>query len=418
MLSLEMIREAAVLLQGRFRRTELMHSHYFSDLIGLPVYFKCENLQRSGSFKVRGACYFMSRQPAEKLVAGVVTASAGNHAQGVALSAARLGVPATVVMPENTPLAKVQATRGYGARVILQGTVFDEALEEARRLESSGGLLYVPPFDDPLIMAGQGSVGLEIVEDLPDVGTADIAGTVRCHCRSGRGAVQQTCGQAGCAAFGGTPHDLSQTGDIVQVVPSGQFQEGQPLFRHPLPGDGQHPVGAPGDVGEEFGDVPAQADQDVPAIVRRRHDRIILVQGCKGLADEGGGQIGAVGADDHHLSRPFGKPGGKSLSQPLTEVGAPLLCQWHIWKAVPEVATLPPIKEHAGPRAPGGKVDGLLQAAAIEFGGLQGRQRGAQAGLDPSRLRLFGKNAQNRHACHGSGVVFAPSVRGGNSTMA
>jgi threonine dehydratase len=171
MISLEMIREAAVLLQGRFRRTELMHSHYFSDLIGLPVYFKCENLQRSGSFKVRGACYFMSRQPAEKLVAGVVTASAGNHAQGVALSAARLGVPATVVMPENTPLAKVQATRGYGARVILQGTVFDEALEEARRLESSGGLLYVPPFDDPLIMAGQGSVGLEIVEDLPDVET-------------------------------------------------------------------------------------------------------------------------------------------------------------------------------------------------------------------------------------------------------
>ncbi|MDK2848832.1 MAG: threonine dehydratase [Desulfuromonadales bacterium] len=81
MISLEMIREAAVLLQGRFRRTEWMHSHYFSDLIGLPVYFKCENLQRSDSFKVRGACYFMSRQPAEKLVAGVVAAPAGNHAQ-------------------------------------------------------------------------------------------------------------------------------------------------------------------------------------------------------------------------------------------------------------------------------------------------------------------------------------------------
>lgn len=171
MLTLEQVREAAVTLGGQFRRTELMHSHFFSERIGLPVYFKCENLQRSGSFKVRGAFYFMSRQPAARLAAGVVTASAGNHAQGVALSAARHGVAATVVMPENTPLAKVLATRGYGAEVILHGTVFDEALGEARRLEKSRGLLYVPPFDDPLIMAGQGTVGLEIVEDLPTVDT-------------------------------------------------------------------------------------------------------------------------------------------------------------------------------------------------------------------------------------------------------
>lgn len=171
MLSLTQIRAAADALQGQFRRTELIHSHFFSEQIGLPLYFKCENLQRSGSFKVRGAFHFMARQPAQRLAAGVVTASAGNHAQGVALSAARLGVAATVVMPENTPLAKVQATRGYGAEVVLHGTVFDDAQEEALRLQHTHDLLYVPPFDHPLIMAGQGTIGLEIIEDLPDVDT-------------------------------------------------------------------------------------------------------------------------------------------------------------------------------------------------------------------------------------------------------
>lgn len=171
MLALTQIQEAAAALQGRFRRTELIHSNYFSERVDLPVYFKCENLQRSGSFKVRGAFNFMSRQSASRLAAGVVTASAGNHAQGVALSAARLGVSSTVVMPENTPLAKVQATRAYGAEVVIHGAVFDEALEEALRLKKEYGLLYVPPFDDFLVMAGQGTVGLEIVEDLPDVDT-------------------------------------------------------------------------------------------------------------------------------------------------------------------------------------------------------------------------------------------------------
>jgi len=174
MLAFAQIQAAAAALQGRFRRTELIHSHFFPEQVGLPIYFKCENLQRSGSFKVRGAFHFMSRQPANRLAGGVVTASAGNHAQGVALSAAHLGVAATVVMPENTPLAKVEATRGYGAHVVLHGTLFDEALEEALRLEKEKNLLYVPPFDDPLVMAGQGTVGLEIVEDLPDVDTVMV----------------------------------------------------------------------------------------------------------------------------------------------------------------------------------------------------------------------------------------------------
>lgn len=171
MIDLAAVEAAAVIVGGRFRRTELIHSHYFSDRTGIPLYFKCENLQRTGSFKVRGAGHFLLRQAPEDLARGVVTASAGNHAQGVALSASSLGVTAQVVMPESTPLAKVQATRHYGARVLLHGSCFDEALAEARRLEREEGLLYVPPFDDPLVMAGQGTVALEVLEDLPEVDT-------------------------------------------------------------------------------------------------------------------------------------------------------------------------------------------------------------------------------------------------------
>lgn len=171
MLDLSAIREAAATLKGRCRRTELIHSHYFSERLGTPVYFKCENLQRTGSFKIRGAFNFLAHQPPDTLRGGVVTASAGNHAQGVAFAASRLQVPALVVMPENTPLAKVLATRDYGAEVILHGTAFDDAVERAKALEKQRNLLYVPAFDHPLIMAGQGTVGLEIVEELPEAET-------------------------------------------------------------------------------------------------------------------------------------------------------------------------------------------------------------------------------------------------------
>jgi len=171
MLELSAIRDAAALLKGRIRRTELIHSHYFSERLGHPLYFKCENLQRTGSFKIRGALNFLSHQPLESLRCGVVTASAGNHAQGVALAALQMNIPAVVVMPENTPLAKILATRDYGAEVSLHGATFDDSAERARELEREKGLVYVPAFDHPLIMAGQGTVALEILEDLPDTDT-------------------------------------------------------------------------------------------------------------------------------------------------------------------------------------------------------------------------------------------------------
>lgn len=171
MFDLDAIRAAQTTLQGRFRRTELIHSHYFSERLGYPLFFKCENLQRTGSFKIRGALNFLENQPAKRLHNGLITASAGNHAQGVAFAATQAGIPALVVMPENTPIAKILATRDYGAEVMLHGSNYDEAAVLARQLEEDRGMLYVPAFDDELIMAGQGTVGLEIMADLADAET-------------------------------------------------------------------------------------------------------------------------------------------------------------------------------------------------------------------------------------------------------
>ncbi len=165
----DLIREAYDRLKKRVRRTELIYSHYYTEKLGLPLYFKCENLQRTGSFKIRGALNFMTAQPREALANGVITASAGNHAQGVAFAADLLGVKATVYMPEITPPQKVQSTRDYGADVVLVGRNFDEACEAALAAQSSSGALFVHPFDDELVMAGQGTIALEILEELPDV---------------------------------------------------------------------------------------------------------------------------------------------------------------------------------------------------------------------------------------------------------
>ncbi|MEI6212814.1 MAG: threonine ammonia-lyase [Desulfuromonadales bacterium] len=165
----DLITDAYDRLRKRVRHTELIYSHYYTELTGVPLYFKCENLQRTGSFKIRGALNFMTSQSRDMLKHGVITASAGNHAQGVAFSADLLGVPATVYMPEITPPQKVQATRDYGADVVLTGRNFDEACLAALTAQKNSGALFVHPFDDNLVMAGQGTIALEILEDLPDV---------------------------------------------------------------------------------------------------------------------------------------------------------------------------------------------------------------------------------------------------------
>lgn len=150
-------------------QTPCTRSPVFSDLVAGNLFVKFENLQRTGSFKDRGSLNRMIELDAEERRRGVVTASAGNHAQAVAYHAHRLGIPATVVMPENAPLIKVENARRYGARIVQRGTILDESASEAERIAAEHGLVLVHPFDDPFVIAGQGTIGLEIAEQVPDV---------------------------------------------------------------------------------------------------------------------------------------------------------------------------------------------------------------------------------------------------------
>ncbi len=143
--------------------------------LGCHVYVKLENLQRTGSFKERGACNKLVCLNSSERARGVIAASAGNHAQGVAYHAQRLGIPATIVMPEMSPLVKVRATRQYGAEVVLYGANYDDAYARAREIEKERGQIFVHAFDDPLVIAGQGTIGIEILEDLPNVDAIILA---------------------------------------------------------------------------------------------------------------------------------------------------------------------------------------------------------------------------------------------------
>ncbi|WP_432508417.1 threonine ammonia-lyase [Halorubrum ezzemoulense] len=174
MLSLADIREARERVSGVARHTPLERSRSFSEMSGADLHLKLENFQRTGAFKIRGAMNRIQTLSEAEREAGVVTASAGNHAQGVALAASRAGVDATVVMPKFAPVSKVKATRGYGASVRLEGVDYDEAQAYAHRLEREEDRTYVHAFDDSVVMAGQGTLGLEIVDDCPDLDTVVV----------------------------------------------------------------------------------------------------------------------------------------------------------------------------------------------------------------------------------------------------
>lgn len=169
MMTLDSFKEAREVLHGVIRRTNLIYSEYFSRETGNNVYLKPENMQVTGAYKIRGAYYTISTLSDEEKAKGLVTASAGNHAQGVAYAAKKAGVPATIVMPTTTPLIKVNNTKNYGANVILHGSTFDDAAEEAARLSTEEGLTYVHPFNDLRVATGQGTISYEIFSDLPDV---------------------------------------------------------------------------------------------------------------------------------------------------------------------------------------------------------------------------------------------------------
>ncbi|PNG93257.1 L-threonine ammonia-lyase [Streptomyces malaysiensis] len=172
--TLDDVRSAQKTLSGISRLTALEGSRYLSGLVGSPVHFKCENLQRTGSFKLRGGYVRIAGLSPEERAAGVVAASAGNHAQGVALAASLLGVRSTVFMPEGAPLPKIAATRDYGAEVRLCGQIVDETMRAAQEYAERTGAVFIHPFDHPDIIAGQGTVGLEILEQCPEVRTVVV----------------------------------------------------------------------------------------------------------------------------------------------------------------------------------------------------------------------------------------------------
>ena len=168
-LSLKKFGEAAEKVKEATLPTNLVYSEYFSAQSGNKVYLKPENMQYTGAYKVRGAYYKISTMSEDARKKGLITASAGNHAQGVAFAAKKYGVKATVVMPTTTPLIKVNRTKGYGAEVILYGNVYDESCEYAIKLANEKGLTFVHPFDDLDVATGQGSIAMEIIKELPTV---------------------------------------------------------------------------------------------------------------------------------------------------------------------------------------------------------------------------------------------------------
>jgi threonine dehydratase len=169
--TLDDVRGARKMLSGVARVTALEGSRHLTRLVGAPVHFKCENLQRTGSFKLRGAYIRIAGLLPEERAAGVVAASAGNHAQGVALASSLLGVASTVFMPKGAPLPKISATLEYGAEVRLHGQTVDETLTAAREYAEQTGAVFIHPFDHPDVIAGQGTVGLEILDQCPQVRT-------------------------------------------------------------------------------------------------------------------------------------------------------------------------------------------------------------------------------------------------------
>ncbi len=164
------VHAAREVIAGKLHRTPIISNATLTGLVAAPLYLKLENWQKTGSFKPRGALTKIARLTPDERRRGLITASAGNHAQALAWAAAAEGVACTVVMPETAPAAKLAATRGYGARVVLEPTTMT-VISRAQALAQEHGYTFVPPFDDPAIVAGHGTTGLEIVADLPDVGT-------------------------------------------------------------------------------------------------------------------------------------------------------------------------------------------------------------------------------------------------------
>ena len=167
-ITLEDVKNARETIKDIVKQTDIIESIKLSNITGANVYYKCENLQKTGSFKIRGACNKIANLSNEEKANGVIASSAGNHAQGVALGAKMSGINATIVMPETAPQAKINATKSYGAQVVLNGQVYDDAYAKAVEIQKETGATFLHPFNDKYVIAGQGTIALEIFEQLND----------------------------------------------------------------------------------------------------------------------------------------------------------------------------------------------------------------------------------------------------------
>lgn len=223
LITLADVEAAAERIGPLLQRTPVEPSRAVSGHSGVRTLLKCEHLQRTGSFKIRGAAHRIARLSADEQAAGVVCASAGNHAQGVALSAQRIGAPATVYMPAAAPLPKVEATRGYGAEVVLTGDSFDDAYAASREHVERHGATYIHPFDHPDVIAGQGTLGLEVLEQVPDVASVVVpvgGGGLIAGVATAIKARRPACRVVGVQAAGAAPLPGSLAADRVVPIDS------------------------------------------------------------------------------------------------------------------------------------------------------------------------------------------------------
>jgi threonine dehydratase len=290
--------DAAATLEGVIARTPLDHSQHLSDVLGAPVHLKLENLQRTGSFKIRGATYRLSRLSEDERARGVVAASAGNHAQGVALAAKALGIHATIFMPLGVPVPKLLATRGYGADVVLEGATVETPLRMAAEFAESTGAVFIHPFDHPDVIAGQGTLGLEILDEMPDVDTivvgiggggllAGIAAAVKARQAAGGRAVRIIGVQAENAAA--YPSSLA-AGEPLEVATRPTIADGIAVAR---PGD------LPFEIIRDFVDEVVTVTEDDIArallVLLERAKQVVEPAGAVGVAAILAGKVVATG---------------------------------------------------------------------------------------------------------------------------
>ncbi|SIT71304.1 L-threonine ammonia-lyase [Microbacterium sp. RU33B] len=290
--------DAAAMLRGVVSHTPLDASLYLSEVLGVPVHLKLENLQRTGSFKIRGAAYRLSRLTEEERGRGVVAASAGNHAQGVALAAQALGIPATIFMPLGVPVPKLLATRGYGADVVLEGATVETPLRLAAEFAERTGAVLIHPFDHDDIITGQGTLGLELFDDLPELDTVlvSIGG-------GGLAAGVAAAVKARAAAVGRTVRVIGVQAENSAAYPE-SLRKGEPLevATRPTIADGIA-VARPGDIPfavirELLDDVVTVTEDDIARallVLLERAKQVVEPAGAAGVAAILAGKVHATG---------------------------------------------------------------------------------------------------------------------------